>query len=169
MLETADFEASNIIKSVTGASITAVSGSGAALDKAKAGSYIFNLYKIGAVSAGKTTYTPVGQRSIVVSDAQTQPTVARKNDTTNLADVSNATARAAIAYDTLTVKFGDKEAKDGEKVTIVDAEIEKSSAVGTEKPSLYIKTVTVRVQNDDLKGYIELKKDVDLLINGSNK
>ena len=165
VLKAADLEASNIIVSATGASITAVSGSGAALDKAKAGNYIFTLYKIGE-DGTKKTYQSVGQRTIVVSDAQTQPTVVRKNDTTNRV-VSNPLTDAdkvGIAYDTLTVKFGDKEAKAGEAVDIVAADIEQSS-----NGSFYINSVTVRIKNANLNGYIELKKDVGIIINGSNK
>lgn len=173
MLETTDFDKSNIAVAATGASITAVTGTSidAKLNKALDGSYTFTVYKIGAIEAkdGKnyTTYSIIGSRTIVISDAQPKATVEKKSDVTTATSAATWASKATIIDETLTVKYNGNTvvaAKAENGLQIVDADIIESTDT-----SFYINTVTIRLTNAKLNGYIDITAEVGKLINGSKK
>jgi len=129
--------------------------------KAKAGTYVFTLYRAIKDSADKLYLSNFGSKTCVVSDAQIMPTYAVETDVTTNKGVGdgNRASNAAMAKEGLKITWN------GENYTssIVAAEIVKSK-----DQSDYLKTVTVVVKNGTV-GDVYLKIDVLKLFNGTNK
>jgi hypothetical protein len=132
--------------------------SGSAL-KAKAGTYVFTLYRV-AVNNGDKYLTNFGSKTCVVSDAQINPVVTVKTDVSDfIGTPGNLALNVNLANSVLTVKWNGNDYA----TNVVKADVVKSR-----DNSDYIKSVTVKVPNT-VVGNVFIEVPVNKLINGTNK
>ncbi|MBO4415839.1 MAG: hypothetical protein J5824_07650, partial [Lachnospiraceae bacterium] len=145
------------------ATLTAVKKASDASDsavKAKAGTYVYTLYRVAKDAQNNLYLTNFGSKTCVVSDAQIKPVVTVKTDTSDfVGTVGDLAANVNLANSVLTVKW------DGNDYA---AQVMTADIVKSRDNSDYIKTITVRVPNDTV-GNVFLKVEVNKLINGTNK
>jgi len=144
---------------LTAVQIKADDASGSAV-KAKAGTYVFTLYRVALDTNSKQYLTNFGSKTIVVSDAQIVPTFKVTKDVSDFKGQDGDVAfNKAIATDTLDVTWNGNAYDDN----VVTADIVKSR-----DDSDFIKSITVKVPNSNV-GNVYIQVPVNKLINGSNK
>jgi hypothetical protein len=128
--------------------------------KAKAGTYVFTLYRVAEDSQKKLYLTNFGSKTCVVSDAQIMPVVTVKTDVSDfIGTPGNLAVNVDLANSVLNVKWNGND---------YASNVVKADVVKSRDNSDYIKSVTVKVPNDTV-GNVFIEVPVNKLINGTNK